>query len=717
MKSKLFILVLLLNNVLTAFACASFGDAPRDLRYYRVSEQHKPPYFMQPNYTQDNLLSWQKQAKHSDGYEYPLEDIHKVVYRYTIDEMKALIEKSKLPADDRYNGFAVWFTQRPRYANVLLIAKQVEKLRSDYQDPWYYPSEKGEELLTYEMLLKLIEQEEAWYTIDSDDSRFYLHRYMLQRIRVLFSMGRYVECIALWENKISLWPDNDLMRRMIKDYIAGAYAHAGNIALAQQMYLEQGNLWALVDLTQSNTRGYAGMIRAVYDIQPDCAEIVAPALQSELEFVNQNYYTQEKDIAKCKQYYELMQYVIRTHRSKDMAIWYYTAAFLEDQLGNSKQAAQTIRKAAQCKTSDYMQTNIRYMRIYLEAKTRTYDAAYEQQLLTDLKWIDKQVRQNIGDIKGDWDTYSSWQIFNNLSNSMCAEDTYSIYYPNNLLRKIVLSVVAPRMKAAGKTSLSIALTNYADNLIFTLIEPETRHCFFNNFFMALDTIPAATAEQYVMRALNPSTPMERFLATGSYIDKDYLCDIVGTLYIREEKYKKAMECLSRVTPTYQFRLNTNYNLCAHDPFGVSTDAYKPRQVVDSKYNFASHMYALEQIFENVQVDPNRRADALLSYAIGYQNSFIRVWGLTQYGKGRPVFTYAYEPWLTAERQKRIVAHSKRLRNEAYSLYTNDEASAAAHLRCFNNFTVVTKYPNSAAAEYIRSHCDTYYDYHPEYNKQ
>ena len=37
MKSKLFILTLLLNNVVTALACASFGDATRDLRYYRAS--------------------------------------------------------------------------------------------------------------------------------------------------------------------------------------------------------------------------------------------------------------------------------------------------------------------------------------------------------------------------------------------------------------------------------------------------------------------------------------------------------------------------------------------------------------------------------------------------------------------------------------------------------------------------------------------------------
>ena len=78
------------------------------------------------------------------------------------------------------------------------------------------------------------------------------------------------------------------------------------------------------------------------------------------------------------------------------------------------------------------------------------------------------------------------------------------------------------------------------------------------------------------------------------------------------------------------------------------------------------------------------------------------------------FTYAYESWLTTQRKKQVLARSKRLRKEAYSLYTNDEARAAAELRCLNTYTVITKYPNTAAAEYVRSHCDTYYDYHPEY---
>lgn len=714
MKSKLFILILALSNSIASIACSYFGDSPKNYKYYRVSEQTGMPRFTQPSYVQRNILSWQKQSA-GRNFTYPLEDIKRVVYHYSIEDMMGIVYHDRIPHHDPYNGFAVWLTQRTLYAKVLLIAKQVENARAEQNDPWYYPSARGEGFHTLEQLLDEIETEERRYTVESEDTRYYLHRYMLQRIRILFSLGKYEECIHLWISNIQNWPEEDLMRTMIKDYIAGAYAHAGDTSTAQEMYLEQGNLWALADLAQANGSGdYAILIRAVYDVNPDCAELIAPALQYELQNIGQDYFDCEKERTKCAKYYDLMKYIISSHRSKDMALWYYTAAFLEDRLGQSQQAAQTIRLAANCATTPYMQTNIHYMRIYLDAKTKPYNAAYEQQLLTDIKWMDNQVRKNLPDMKQNWREYSCWDVWMNFSNIYANPDAYSIYYSYNILRKIILGVMASRMKEVGKQILSIELTNYADNLLFTLIDPDKRHCFFNDCFMAMDTIPATTVEQYAQCALNPHSELERLLAKGSYRDKDYLYDIVGTLYLREGNYKKAMENLSKVSPKYQFRLNTNYNLCAHDPFGISTGADREGQLLDCKYNFASQMYALEQIFNNPQIDPNRRADAMLNYTIGYERSFLASWGLTQYGQGQPVFTYAYESWLTTQRKKQVLARSKRLRKEAYSLYTNDEARAAAELRCLNTYTVITKYPNTAAAEYVRSHCDTYYDYHPEY---
>ena len=731
MKYRLFLLALLLSSIVSTFACGVYSDSPRNLMYYRVCDNNKEPYFSQPSYRHQNLVSWQRQAYGAPYNQdldidtcFPLQDVERVVYHYSVEDMRHLIENKKLLKEDPSNRFAAWCMQRPVYVKLLLIAKQVEYLRAEKQDPWYYPASPTDGFSTFEELLADIADEEKQFTFDNESCRFYLHRYMLQRIRILFSLGRYDECVALWENDIMHWNKGDLMRTMIKDYIAGAYVHTGNTERAKQYYFEQGNLLALADLSKIEGNGYVGLIRCVYDFNPDCVELVAPALQNQLQDLGQFWYSDKQTVAKCKAYYDLMQYIIRTHRSKDMSLWYYTAAYLEDMMGNPLKAARTIRIAAQggevsnfanssAPTPSYHATlteSIRLMRIYLDAKTRPYNAAYEQQLLTDLRWIDGLIKTDTNRLSKKWEEdYSVWQIRYNRSQD---SDHQYFCYPYTMLRKTVLSEVAPRMKKAGKQSLSIALTNYADNMLIGMMEPEQQYCFSNDFFMAMDTIYAAEVERYVRCALQPQTAMERFLAEGSYIDHDYLYDIVGTLYLRESNYKKAMEVLSQVSPAYQQRLHTRYYLL-RDPFALETQLDYDN-VEDRKYNFAREMYVLEQTFSNPHIDPNRRANAMLSYAIGMRNSYFNAWAFTQYEQGYGDFTeYSYS-WKTKERKDLIEAEYSRLYHKAFSLFTNDEFEAAAHLQIRSNYIIVTRYPNTAAAEFIRQHCDTYADYHPEF---
>ena len=733
MKYRIFILALLLNNTIGIFACGVYSDSPQRLMYYRVCNNSREPNFSQPSYRHQNLVSWQRQAYENLCYqqldinkEFPLRDVERVVYHYSVHDMRCLIENEELPKEDPSNPFAVWCMQRPFYAKLLLIAKQVEYLRAEIQDPWYYPASPTDGFSTLEELLDEIADEEKQFTLDNESCRFYLHRYMLQRIRILFSLGRYDECVALWENNIIHWNKDDLMRTMIKDYIAGAYAHTGNTERAKQYYFEQGDLWSLADLSKMEGNGYVGLIRLVYDFDPDCSELIAPALQSELQDLGQYWVDDEQSSAQCQAYYDLMQYIIRTHRSKDMSLWYYTAAYLEDMMGNPHKAAQSIRLAANGTrlstptlgtrssspaTDSTLTESIRLMRIYLDAKTQFYNAAYEQQLLTDLRWIDSLIKADTARLRKDWDDdYTVWQIRNNYSQSYGHQ---YLCYPYTMLRKTILSEVAPRMKKAGKQSLSIALTNYANNMLIGMMEPKQQYCFSNDLFMAMDTISAAEVERYASRALQPQTALEKFLADGSYIDHDYLYDIVGTLYLRERNYKKAMEILSYVPSAYQKRLHTRYYL-QRDPFalGIHLDY---DNIEERKYNFAREMYFLDQTFSNPHIDPNRRANAMLSYAIGMRNSYFNAWAFTQYEQSCDDFTeYSYS-WKTEERKEQIEAEYSRLYRTAFALFTDDESAAAAHLRIRSNYTIVTRYPNTAAAEVIRQHCDTYADYHPEFH--
>lgn len=707
MKQLLSILVLLLSNIALTHACYYSGDIPANYNVYHVCDEIKTPYFYPPSYKQQNLKTWQQQTDHL----IPLDHIEEVVYRYSSSMYEACMKNPQMAKENKFVQYLATGLGSTYPEKLLSLAKRIEEARSSKDDPWYYPASREEGKTTLEALLCEVDRLEKDFIAGTAADSFYVRRLQLQRVRLLFSLGRYADCIELWENKVQHWNTNELMRSMIKDYIAGAYQHLGNAQIAKQYHLEQGNYQTLAEWSCSRTGNYAAFVREMYDFNPDCADIVAPVMQYDLC----GYYKNGEE--EWSDYYEVMQYILRTHRSLDMSMWYYTAAYLEDNMGYSYKAAQTISRANGKTTSEFMQTNIRLLRIYLDAKTKAYDTNYEKQLYTDLRWIDGLVHQEASLVKEKWDTYDAWYVWANYS-FMRDENNSGIKryrcYPNSMLRKIVLGEVAPRMRKAGKPILSIALSNYADNLFFTLVEPKNRHCFFNDFFMSLKTSSAAEAKQYADRVLNPPTAFERFLAAGGYVDKDYLYDIAGTLYLRERNYKKAMEVLSKVSPSYQLRLNTQDNL-SRDPF-AATPKFGNIHIVDAKYNFACRMYHLQQTYQNTNIDANRRANAMLSYATGMRNSYIDVWALTQYGQGYPVFTAAYEPWMTEEKEVKIQADYEQLVRNAMSLFTEDEAKAAAQLHYQNHHTVVTKYPNTAAAEYVRGHCDTYHDYHPEFNK-
>ena len=708
MKRLLFILILLSNLALT-HACPLTGDTPKNYNVYRVYDEITTPHFLTPNYKQRNLLTWQQQI----GKHIPLEHIDAVVYSYSTAIYEACLYDHKLVPDNKFVQYLINGIDSRYPQELLRIAKRIEEARSYKNDPWYYPASRKDGATTFDLLLTEVDKLEQEFIEQTGEDSFYVRRLQLQRVRLLFSLGRYDQCIQLWENHIQHWPADELMRTMIKDYIAGAYQHIGDEQKAIQYYLEQGNYRELAELSNCQTGNYAAFVRYMYDFNPDCTELIAPVLQYQLC----DYYQPLRDSALCADYYQVMQHILRTHRSQDMSIWYYTTAYLEDVMGYTNKAAQTIRQANTPATSHYMQTNIRLLRIYLDAKTKPYDANYQQQLYADLRWIDGLVRKEASHVKEEWSTYDTWYIWANYSFEH-DDNNYQIKrykcYPYSMLRKIVLGEVAPRMKQANHPILSIALTNYADNLFFTLVAPANSHCFFNDFFMSMKTSSATIVKQYADRAMNPTTSFERFLAAGSYLDKDYLYDIVGTLYLRERNYKQAMEVLGQVSPNYHLRLNT-CDCLSRNPFSAYPK-FGDIRATDAKYNFACKMHHLQQTYLNLNVDPNRRANAMIDYATGMRNSYITVWALTQYGQGYPVYTAAYIPWMTEDKLAQIQRDYEQLIRNAIALFTEDEARADAQLQYYNYHTVISQYPHTAAAAYVRGHCDTYVDYHPELNR-
>ena len=141
-------------------------------------------------------------------------------------------------------------------------------------------------------------------------------------------------------------------------------------------------------------------------------------------------------------------------KSKNLAPWYYTASFLADKLCDTVQALEYIRQAKSLPAGQDLRDAICVFDIYLQAKSvEKYDADFENYLYNELSWLDQKLVMNL-----DSDT-KEWIINSGIKNHICG---YSLYYWDDMMRKIVISQVVPKCIASGYQTRALQLLNMAD---------------------------------------------------------------------------------------------------------------------------------------------------------------------------------------------------------------------------------------------------------------
>jgi len=315
-----------------------------------------------------------------------------------------------------------------------------------------------------------------------------------------------------------------------------------------------------------------------------------------------------------------------------------------------------------------------------------------------------------------------------------------------MLRKIILSEIAPRYIAQGNYVRAIQLVNMADNRLMNLVNQFTYYYdyslgkwisdkkvtlaeyrkigwnfdYSNNLFELIDTVGVNNLIAYTKRLKQSRSAFDSFLNKRGYTDLNYFNEIIGTQCLREMRYADAVKYFSQVPSSFQYTLNTyknifnefrywQYNCMRRDPFAFDCFNSRISNQSDYKYNFAREMYSLEQSIKQTK-DPNRKAQLQIRYAIGIRNSINDCWALTQYyfspsGYGNK--------WKESKSWKRANAKSEKLIKEALAMFTDDESAAQSYRFLGYNKKVLSKYPNTQMAEYIRRHCDNLRDYKGE----
>jgi hypothetical protein len=260
----------------------------------------------------------------------------------------------------------------------------------------------------------------------------------------------------------------------------------------------------------------------------------------------------------------------------------------------------------------------------IDAQIYPYNKAYEGMLLEDLIWLDEMILSNI-----------TQEVKEKTAGIYDLKFCYSYYYWNDMMRRLILGTVCPRMIEAGKAPLSLLLANYADNRLMISVNQveiyrdgetvfigldEYRKSkkyfndfdFSNHYFRMMDTSPLNSLIKYESLLLNPSSPIEQFLQKRSYADPDYVWELIGTRYIREMKYSQAAKYLSKVSDGYEDRLNTSAYM-NFNPFEIQSHFLRKSHTY--KLDFVRKMVDYEHIVQTC-VDDDIRGEALIKMGLG-----------------------------------------------------------------------------------------------------
>lgn len=770
MKSLKYILVISIFVFLgkgRADACGPyFPDDPNYILMFRscspeLERQWREGCRFQDYEKEQNCLLWQNITSSSIS----LDDIEKVIYDARLSDLNDL-SKGKLSG----NKFAKWLSA-PNHREDLeyvRIAKEIEEIREYMNDPWYYAYDGDDEHTRLSELKKVCQDY---------NGRRHASRYALQLIRLNFAVGDFKSCIGLWENKVSKMP-KDIVTDMIASYVGGAYSREGNRGKAIELFTRSQDIgslismkaWDGVESNSSYTDERVKELEYIFNRFPN-----SPLLSIKLQEYVRNresfvygykiweargfhdpvevktYWDGDSLIADSEPvfYNELKRFakkaaVSKHSRQKDM--WNYALSYLYFLDGNLSNGILYLNRAEHSESTPFMKESIKSLRFLMDAQQASNSGRYLRKLLSDLKWLDTRMEEDVN-LSPD----NNWQYNNKLNWRVC--------YWQDVARKVLLGVVSPKMKQVGNQTLALQLANYASNRIYQLApmyeayhygydDPKDKesytvilpfdeyrknwpgHNYFDyqsQFFESIYSSKANDAALYAQRITQPKTELDKFLNERSYVDTDYIYDIVGTLYMREMNYEKASEWLAKVSADYQGRTNiSKEGYFKLDPFHYQFDKkYYINDSSDYKLRFAQEMARLDKMISS-DAEPNRKAEAKIRYAIGLRNSFGKCWYLTTYGYNMGYTTdedwrnwrwhtssdregFKYNPY--AQRAYKKVDS---MMSEAIAEFTDPEKAAQAQLEMMNYVTLLRRYPNSKAAAQIRSRCDNYYDYAIQY---
>lgn len=680
--------VMFLLCAVGSFGCGPFDALSSNPFVFHFYQGDECPTIIEKQ-RNENIVLWQNLT--SDTVQ--ATEIQAAVYGMKLSQLQKAFESGKSD-----NAFLAWIIDKneTNIKEFLLLAKELEELRFSRISSWYYPADKDEKFDSK------TEAERFASIIDrcrQHTTGFLSDRYGLQYVRALLTLEKYDECLDFYARTMSRLPDSNLFKKMAKGYVAGCLQRMGKIGESNAMFAEVGDFNSIIN----DKKTY---FRILVKNNPE-----SDVIKSRL-----NNWIGSGDRKDNLIYIGIADAALSSPDVVNRGDWLYLKAYIEEIYNhNHSKALGLVRQAL----------NHRFSRSDMR-----YDAELMELCLSaEQGKVCKDLRHYVEKFK---------------------RESRPFYF-----------YIVPALLNQGHISEAILLANYASSIEGVHEYAETRSLTngSHRHYKVSDNTYANTGFQLMLsRTAREIVNYKKFLSSDSKLvreviglirhDDDYLNEIIGTLYLREGNYNKAVEYLSQVSPDYQKNLNVykcgylndnpwvdcymptdkwDYPQKNKEIYGSLTNTFNPENSSlllspdDAKLNFANEMLRLQRLMKTGT--PDERGMSRIRFALARFNSFNNCWALTQYWDGNAnQYNYRHFYWQWDGEVRELdylkeltgsIPTEKWLESEiskGISVLQSPEAIAEAEFLRGNYFTIAKCYPSTKVGSYLASHCDSWMDW-------
>jgi len=557
----------------------------------------------------------------------------------------------------------------------------------------------------------------------SAKSKFLRIRYYYQSQRLLHYTGHIKEAAEIYDKYIVNHYSGYYIKGLTDELRAGEEWRLGNNIKAANLFLRiftnfherrvqayQNYVWIkapekdLIALAKNNDEkaviyaigGFGNprlsiqSLRKVYDVQPSSPLVetllireinklegayVSPRLTDKLPFnnVNGDYYGWNDYLKKgtniklhIKELENFCSQLAEENKCKHPEIGLIAKAYLEWMTGRTQEGFASVEKIKGDDLTAKLYDQKQMISLLLVSqKIKKLDTANERELVPYLNWLNKKVTQELN-TKGEPTAYVNERL---LRFTWSARDFYQklltpMYLKQHDTTKAALAMLKGMPKLVGDTLRCYHQDVWED---FTTVN------FWQNYLHSSNLKKIISYEKKGNR-----DPYMNILTSGlKNISSDCLYDLLGTAYLREHNYKKAIIALK----TIKKHSDRDFPLADYDgprlksnPFAEQLNDYPKnyhptKSEIYSKLRFAKKMYELQQ---KAKQDPVNASKYYYTMATGlYNTSFpgnawfliTYTWSNTWVEEGPPLNIYYKQDLIGAVTAEKYYLKARQLSND------------------------------------------------------